>query len=590
MDNVTLEYIKSIKPTPRYSGKELLEEGRKIGNSFKAGRGKFIQKNSDKYSCWMDYKKECAKSGKLIWMILIGLATLEDECDAFRKLREFSDRTGLELNLVQAIPSCNVGIPKECRDSVPDTTSFMLDGWEDYQKMQDAATFDLSLIDHHLFVPNAIETTINALKLGCSRVGSFTQFSWGYQGFSDEVKRCEDTVRALGIMASKKDEMFSVESYLDDGFPGYFMDCSSYVGFSLLEKYILEDLCGVNYTISYGGLLSDGAPRLAIAVALHKLLSTDEKLVISYVNSSTNLQWDHDIHGNYGVSCQEFLLAMLVEKHYKMGMGLNPVSITEKVAVPTLQDLLDIFAAGKRVEEKVGDWDIFMDFTAFDEIVDVMMREGKILFENALSSMKAAGINIEDPLEMILLLKDFNPVQFERLFHSTTFGKENKEVKPFYPTVLGRQTVAMTDEIMEQLREEGLEGSLEGKSVVVASADAHSYGLLLVSNVLSAMGASVVNGGVSMDAPELLDLADEEGIGYVAVSCHNGQALDYGKQLLALAEKRGKEYCFIMGGKMNAILEGHSEPIEVDHMLREIGVNANNDLRKTVKIIRDTNF
>ncbi len=587
MNMETIEYIKSLKPEPHQNGNELVKAGMEIGKSFQAGRSRFIRESNGKYSCHMDYKKECMREGKIDWNILLGLATLEEQVDGIQKIYEFTRRTGLELHDIQCIPSGLVGLPKEYRENAPATTSYVIEELADYEKHIEAAPMDIFFNDHHLVVPNAIETTINALKVGSPRIGEFSQFTWGYPGFDDDLKRYSDMITAFGIMASKRDEMFTIETYLDDGFPGYFMDCSSYIGYALLEHYICCELCGARYSISYGGLLSEGDTRIAIAVALHQLLSTEEQPVLTYINGSTNMQWDHDIHGNYGTSCQEMLFEILAEKHYHMGLGINPVSITEKIAVPTLQELLDIFAAGKRVEEKADEWMAFMDFSKIDDMAEVMAREGKAFFENAMESFKQAGIDTEDPLEMLLVIKKFNPIKFEQAFHSTTYGQESAEVKPFYPTVLGRQTMEMRDSIIKELNAEGLNGSIAGKKIVIASGDAHTYGILLVEGVLSAMGADVINGGVDMDPVDVLDLADEEEVSCIGISCHNGQALDYGKQMLQLAEERKKTYCVFMGGKLNSILPGHSEPTEIDGMLRDMGINAYNDLKDTVTILKD---
>lgn len=92
------------------------------------------------------------------------------------------------------------------------------------------------------------------------------------------------------------------------------------------------------------------------------------------------MQWDHDIHGNYGTSCQEMLFEILVEKKYRMGLGINPVSITEKWQLPTMQELWEIFVAGKRTEEKADDWMPFMDFSKLEEMADVMVEQGKDIF------------------------------------------------------------------------------------------------------------------------------------------------------------------------------------------------------------------
>ncbi len=584
MNPVTIEYIRSLKPAPHVDGRELVKKGIEIGNRFEAPLTWY-----EGYANHMEFKKACQCEGKIYWSLLMGLATMEDELAAVRKIDEFQKRTGFKLGSLLHIPSGNVALPKEYRENAPKTTSFILEDLEDWLALRNVAPIDISLNDHHLICPNSIETTVNALKAGAVRVGSFGQFLWDYPGFTDNVKRYSDMVTSLGIMASKRDDMFCVETYLDDSFPGYFMDCASYVGYALIEHYICTKLCGTRYVISFGGLLSEGHTRIAVALALHELMGTEEQPVLTYINGSTNMQWDYDIDGNYGFAAQEMLLEICAEKKFHMSLGINPVSITEKIAVPTLQELLNIYACGKRVEEKADEWMPLIDWSPIIRMKDVMVEEAKRYFKNAMDAFCAAGIDTEDPLEMLLMLKGFAPQRLESAFHSSTVHGQNPEVVPFYPTVLGRQTQQMRDEIVRQLESDGYAGSLAGRKIIVASGDAHAYGLMLVDGVLHAMGAETVNIGVDMDPVDVLDAADEDGTPYVGISCHNGQALDYGRQLLHLAAERGREYVIFMGGKLNSILPGDAEPTEVGAMLCEMGIQADNNLKTTVALIAQHN-
>lgn len=582
LNQVSLEYLQSLKPGKHPDGRDMLKEGIEIGNSIQAGRGGFIR-SQDKYKNHAEMKRDLMKQGKIYWNILLGLATLEEQVEAEKKLYEFSQRSGLEIHSIQSIPSGLVALPPEWREKAPATTSYEMYSPEDYAVQQYACPIDISFNDYHLSTPNGLANTILAIEYGSPTIGEFCQFNWGFFGYDDNVERMCNMVKALGVVASKRDEYFEVKTYLDDGYAGYFLDCASYIGYAMLEHYICTTLCGARYTIGFGGLLSENDTRCAVAMALHKVLSTEDQPVLRYLNGSTNLQWDHDIHGNYGVSVPEMLFEILVEKKYHMGLGINPVSITEKLRVPTLQELEDIFAAGKRAEEKADEWLPYFNFEPLEKMRDVMAEEGEKLFRNSLEGLKEAGIDIEDPVEMLLVLTEMNPIRYEQMFHSSTYGTANTEIKPFYTTVLGRQTLAMKQEIIDGLDAKQLRGSLTGKKVVVGSGDAHTYGLVLVEGVLQEMGAETVNAGVDMDAVDMLDLADEVDTKYIGISCHNGQALDYGRQLIQLAEERGKEYWIFMGGKLNAILPGHSEPIEIGDMLMDLGIHAENDIALTVE-------
>ena len=584
MNKEILEYLKSIKPGHHPDGKKALKEGVEMGRALKIQKSRFVRESGHK--SFLEYKKQLAKEGKIYWNILMGLATLKEQIEATKKIYEFSQRTGLKVDTIQPICSGKLALPKEFRDQAPSTTSFFMETYEEYLQQVEAAPIEVVFMDYVLATPNAIETTTWGLMTGAPIVGVFSQIIWGFPPYDDEVTRFTNMVKALGMMASKYDEDKIVLTYLEDGLSGYFLDCASYIGHALLEHYICTKLCGVRYMIAFGGLLSDADLRGATALALHKTLSTKEQPVLHYINSSTNLQWEHDLHGNYGMSAQEMLFTILLEKKYKMGMGMNPVSITEKIAVPTLEELLNIFAVGKRVEEKAEEWLEFMDFSKIEEMSDIMVEQGKKFFNNLLLGFKEAGIDTEDPLEMILAIRNINPLKFEQSFHPTTFDSGELEVRPFFPTILGRQTVELRDYIVGRLKKAGLQEALKGRSIVIASADAHTYGLLLVEGVLGMSGAHVINGGVDMHAADILDLADEEGTNILGVSCHNGQALDYGRMLVNLARERGREYFIFMGGVLNAILPGRTEPTDVSQMLKDIGIFAQNDLVKTVEEIK----
>ncbi len=583
MNDRIVEYVRSLKPKDMPSGYDVLREGVEMGKNINVGRSLFLKEKG--YKNYAEYKKEYAKQGKITWEILLGLATLEEQVDAIKKIYEFSQRTGLEVSTVQCIPSSLMALPKEYRENAPKPTSYMFDKPQEWRAHQADVPMEILFEDQMLSCPNSLDTTINALQCGSSRFGLVSQFIWGYPGFNDNKKHMIDMIKSIGIMASKRDEYIICDTYLDDGLPGYAMDCVTYVGYALLEHYLVTDLCGARHQIAWGGLLSEGQTRLAVGLAIHKLLTTDDQPALSYINSSTIMQWDHDIEANYGPAIQEILLEALMERKYKMNLTINPVSITEKIAVPTLEDLLNIFSAGARSLERISDWDDLMDWTPIEKIADRLAEEGKKFFNNVLEICETAGINTKDPLEMFMMLKNMNPSKFEPTFHHNL--DDSGSVRPFYPTVLGRQTLSMKDEVIDDLYKKGLTNKeLDGTRMVCVSGDGHTYGLILVDAVYSEMGAEVVNGGVDIEPSVALDLADEEGIDVICISVHIGQGLDYAKQIMELASKRNKKYHIYMGGMLNGILPGGSVPVDISDLMNETGVFASNDLYESISDIK----
>lgn len=580
--NEITSYIQGLRrlyPEDLPKGADLVKEGVEIGGTFEAGYNRFNLESG--FDSHIAYKKDCMSKGKIVWQLLLGLGTLDEQVEGIKYIYDYCKRLGFEMNVIQCIPSPVIALPEELRAQAPRTTSYMIDSFEDYKKHLDAAPMEFIWGDHHLCTPDAVNSTINALKAGSPHIGEFSQFIWDHPGFDDDVKRYSDMVKALGIMQSKRDRFFVVETYLDDGFPGFFMDLVSYVAYALLEKYITVDLCGARYSCSFGGLLAECESRIPLAMALSDLLSTEEQPALSYINSSTTKQWDHDIDANYGFSAQEFLLEILAERKYRMGLGINPVSITEAQRVATVQELCNILSVGMRQLDNIEEWDKLIDWTAYEKKRDGIKEKAVIMFNNILEGFEAAGIDIKDPLQWLLILKKFNRSSFETMFHPSV--DELGDFKPYYPTELGRDTIEKRDALIEKMSADDLEGKLNGMKVVVASADTHTYGLNLVEGSLKWAGAEVINGGLDVEPVDLLDIADEENASVIGISAHNGQALGFARQLLELAKERNKEYFVFMGGVLNGILPGHSEPVDVSDMINELGVHADDDIEKTIR-------
>ena len=146
----------------------------------------------------------------------------------------------------------------------------------------------------------------------------------------------------------------------------------------------------------------------------------------------------------------------------------------------------------------------------------------------------------------------------------------------------------MEERIVADLKSRGFENALRGKKLVCASADGHSYGLALIENVWSRMGADVVNLGTNMEASFVLDAAEEEDADSVCVSIHCGQCLDYARQLLQIEKSRGRTYRILMGGMLNAMVPGYTESVDVADEIGGMGFLATNDFTKQIEyLLRD---
>lgn len=578
MNQELKEYIQSLIPIGFPKGKDMLEQGREMAKNIPWNKNRFLKENG--YDTWEQYCWECRSKNKEAFTILMGLSTLEEQLEALKTIEEFYNRTGIEARSVQMIPNQLCGMPLEYWEGAPKQTSYSMSKEEDWKAHADAACVDVCWEDWHLSSPNNLNNTIYSLKAGTSRMGSFGQFIWEFPGWTDEKNRFADMCRSMGILAAYKDQGMTVASYPEDGIAGYFMDVASMVGYVMIEHYIIEDLCGARMTMGYGGLLSDVISRAAFGLACEKLYGGNGKQFLTYYNGSTNTQWDHDIEYNYGIGAQEMLMQAILNIKYNLPVTHKPVSITEAVRVPTLDELLNITKCGMGAMSKAAEWVDIIDFTKIEDMRDLLIEKGKLFFENVMQGFQEAGIDIEDPLQMIVILKRFDPVKFEMEFHPSL--QEFGRFKPYVTTVLCNQTMKMKNELVASLMAKGYGNTMNGKKVVCVSGDGHSYGLLLIENLWKDMCADVVSGGVNMEPASTLDLADEEDTDLIAISIHCGQCLDYAKQIVELAKQRKKKYRIAMGGVLNAQMPGYTEPIDVADLVSELGICATNDFEEQI--------
>lgn len=580
------DYLKNLVPEHLSDWRKLLAEGEKIGKGIQVKKSRYMQEKG--FENEVDLRLDRAAKGEITWRTIMGLATLEEHLEGLDYLCDFGKRTGVEIDTAMVIPNMLTGFPVELRENVPKGTSFVLESPEDWERIADKPIHP-AFNDFHIGSPNAVANTVNAVACGCTYHGVFSQFTWNFPGCDDDDRWLGENIKALGIIASQRDRKSVVDTYMDDGIPSYFFDLSSYLGYACLEKYIVSDLCGARYASSFGQLLNKFVPKIALWLALSDVLKEDDQPGVSYYYANCIDHWDHDIEANYGFMMSEVIMAVAAERKYKTGVSILPIPITEKVAVPTPQSIANIHAAARKAAATVEEWERLIDFTPIEELRDKIKSAGTQFFRNILEGLEEAGIDTKNPLAMMILLKRIDPSKLETLFHPSTYQKENSVVEPLVPTSIGKQSLEEKDRIVKDLEEKlpGIRDGLRDRRVLVVSGDAHYYGAFVVSETLKSLGAEVVYGGVGLQPVDAMDIADEEGISDIMVSVHNGQALDYAKQLKQLSRSRDVSYHFYMGGKLNGILPGESEPRDVTSLIVDLGIAAGNDLHTLLQALLD---
>ena len=124
----------------------------------------------------------------------------------------------------------------------------------------------------------------------------------------------------------------------------------------------------------------------------------------------------HARDGDYGISAAEIVAFAATEKRYRTGVALLPNPITEKLQVPTVQEIADIHASARSAAAKGAEFESFIDFTAIEELRDLLAEQGRRFFRNALEGLPRFGVDVRDPLQM-LAIRRLGAQRLEQLFH-----------------------------------------------------------------------------------------------------------------------------------------------------------------------------
>jgi methylmalonyl-CoA mutase cobalamin-binding subunit len=457
----------------------------------------------------VDFKRSRIATGELQWSMIMGLASLEDQIEALGFLERFGERTGVVIDRGLIIPNWVTGLPERLRERAPKGMSFVLGGVEDHVRIAQAAAIMPCFNDFHIGSPAAVPNTLAAIQAGGSYMGVLAQYVWSLPYMDTDVALVAENGKAIAIVAQKWSEGVVVDSYLDDGMPAEFADNVSMIGYACLERYVVERLCGARYATGFGQLISDIPTKLSIWLALAEVL----------------------------------------------------------------QEIADIHAAARSAAAKSRDLEGLLDYSAVEADRDVLVEQGRRFFENALRVLAELGVDVSDPLQTLLGLRRLGAQRLEQLCHP---GQRDDAmpngIVPFSPTEFTKRSSDIIRSEVERIRSAGIADVIRGQPFIVGSADTHVYGKFVVAGVLRALGGEVVDAGVDRDPEHFAALlsrrADRPA---VAISTHNGQCVSYARQLMTLLPAHDRPDVFI-GGKLNTIADGDSEPRDASQLLREMGV------------------
>lgn len=560
------------------AGADVTEEGRRLGEQLEVGRSKFLAAKG--VASEAEYKRRMVQQGKVMFHAQYGLGTVEDSVAGLQYIYSELTSRGARLDRFGICLRLSMGLPPSFRPESAAETGLRLVDAGDWERMAQAAPIQPHFGDHMIGSPASTENTTQALQAGITTIGNFSQFfTYDYPGWTDEVGRVTSTIRALGVMAAAKERGAIVHSNLDDGPGGLFADRTTTVGWAMLEKYVAEDLARADLVHCFGNMVTRPAMRLAMVLAMDEVHGRETAGSMIFGNT----MYGPDEDRNIGTLSGSVLTDILGQVIHPTGHAVHAIPLTEYTRIPSPPEIVQVQIIANQLAREARGFTDLVDLGAAQELKSRLLIGGVAFRDRVLGALSANGVDIRDPLQVMLALRTIGPRKVEELFGegepdaSLPFGR-----RPAVPTEIYDYLIQAVDLARAKIEEAELKGRLRGIKVVAASSDLHEFGKLVVGAALRLAGAQVVDVGTSVEPSRLAEAAMTQKARAIALSTLNGVALSYVDELLAQCRSRGLSIRVFVGGKLNQD-SGAALPEDAAGALMKDGVTATNDYMVMIK-------
>lgn len=553
-------------------GREVVAEGRRIADTFEVGQTLFCREHH--VSSEYEYKQKMKKEGKIMYQCQIGLDTWEETASALKFLQVELAKDGYSVDRFGVVLERGMALPEEKRSMLPRETGPRLETEDDWLDLGRTVNIQPHMGDFMIGFPNSVSNTVNALKAGVTTIGNLSQYiSMNIPGWKDIAYTATETVKAIGVMAGKRDCGTLIHSYLDDGVAALFNDHASIAGWAIIERYIIEELIGARLGHCFGGVAVTPEIRVAWVFALNDIFDGDCCGTMYYGDTISSTE---DLTYNSGIAGQYLLWDIMAQLKCPTGHALMPVPFSEGIRIPSVEEIIEIQKFARKMEEAARNLLPYVDFTTCYEIKDRIVTGGRKFAKAVLAGLADAGVDIEDPLQMLYVMKMVSPKTLEDAFMQ---GPEDSSMpngrRPVVQTDVFRNTSNMTDQISQSMKEENCVHCDGDKRIVLASTDVHEHALFVMNSLFQEYGIRVEYLGAESDVDDIISTAVDTNADAIAVSTHNGCALDIGSKLMDLIKEKDYQGKRFIGGMLNQGVVGETLPIEVGNQLKKIGFACN---------------
>lgn len=552
-------------------GADLLAEGRKAAETVTVGDCAFLRDRG--VASELAWKTRCMAAGEVMTHAQIGFRDFAKTRRAFTEIPEALGKHGYRVDRYGICLDWAMGYPADARREDMMGTGLMMAGAEEFAALTADAPVAPHFGDFIMGMPAALENTKMALGAGSTSIGNLGQyFTYRLPGWDDDVMTTAETVKAMALAAAQPVDVL-IHSNLDDGFAAQFSDLACSLGAVLLEQHVVEGLIGGRVSHCYGHTFTEPVGRIAFQRALADVSTTPGTMV--YGNTVT---YGPDEAANYASLAAYLSVDIQAQRTRPSGHAVNPVPVTEARRIPDVDEIIAAQMFANRLIERTEGQAGWVDEAAVDAVAARLVEGGGRFCEATLQGLAEAGIDTNDPFEMLLAVRRLGARRLEELYgpglKDETQPRGRAPVEPATTfTELAAQAEACVASVGATVRGAIRGGALTG---AVATTDVHEYGKMLVDTVLEQLDVTLADAGVNVDPEALAALARSGGADFVAVSTYNGVALEYVRRLRAELGRLGLDVPVFIGGRLNQVPKGSntSMPVDVSGEIAGLGAIA----------------
>ena len=518
-----------------------------------------------------EFKQQSIKDGNITYHAHIGMGNWKLTMDSLEYIWNAGLEENIEIHRAGLCLDRRMALPEGQRNNAAAETGPMLEDNSAWKKIGKDTPIQPHMGDFMIGFPSSFTNTVHALRAGVTTIGNLSQFfSHEAPSWKKPIVTAVETTKAIALLSEFRSSGVMLHSYLEDGYGALFFDCTTIAGWAFMEHYIVEELLGAKLSHCIGGLTSDPIKRAGWVFALNKIHHNNSIGSMFYGDTiSFTRNFDH----NRAMISEYMLWDIMAQLECPTGHAVLPLPVTEAIRAPSAEEILEAQIMGHRVEASARRLFPHMDFSDSHIFADKMVSSGRKVFNNALTGLAAAGVNTRDPLEMLFILKGLGPALFEEYFGVGMPNiSEARGRKVIVPTDIFEQSIASYKDNLISFQHPDLVKKLDGKKILLASADVHEHAIIVLNWLLAHSNAKISYLGAEASPEEIAKNSHE--MDAILVSTHNGMALEYGRQLKTALAKLSLNIPIIFGGVLNQKIADEEIPVDVTAELKSIGIHA----------------